>query len=145
LGKTQKPRAERGHKAHIAADKDAGFIRVVETPPANAADVSMASSIIPDRLGEENSASGILGGGFGAKAYHAAVQSAGIVNLIGATQFRGRSALMDCFGGKLLALTARVMSSLELTAARCCPFASEHQHSDSSIRFFRTGASYRVL
>ncbi len=41
-----------GYKAHIAADKDTGIIRDVETTPANEADVSVAPSIIPDEPGE---------------------------------------------------------------------------------------------
>ena len=41
-----------GYKAHIAADKDTGLIRVVETTPANEADVNIAPSIIPDEPGE---------------------------------------------------------------------------------------------
>ncbi len=41
-----------GYKAHIAADKDTGIIRAVETTPANEADVSVAPSIIPDEPGE---------------------------------------------------------------------------------------------
>ena len=51
-----------GYKAHIAADKDTGIIRAVETTPANEADVSVAPSIIPDAPG----------GVFGDKAYDAA-------------------------------------------------------------------------
>ena len=50
-----------GYKAHIAADKDTGIIRAVETTPANEADVSIAPSIIPDAPG----------GVFGDKAYDA--------------------------------------------------------------------------
>ncbi len=50
-----------GYKAHIAADKDTGIIREVETTPANEADVSIAPSIIPDRPGAV----------FGDKAYYA--------------------------------------------------------------------------
>jgi transposase, IS5 family len=41
-----------GYKAHIAADKDSGIIRAVETTPANEADVAIASSIVPDEPGE---------------------------------------------------------------------------------------------
>jgi transposase, IS5 family len=41
-----------GDKAHIAADKDSGLIRAVETTPANEADVTIAPSIIPDAPGE---------------------------------------------------------------------------------------------
>jgi transposase, IS5 family len=41
-----------GYKAHIAADKDSGLIRKVETTPANEADVSIAPAIIPDEPGE---------------------------------------------------------------------------------------------
>jgi IS5 family transposase len=41
-----------GYKAHIAADKDTGIIRDVETPAANEADVSVAPAIIPDEPGE---------------------------------------------------------------------------------------------
>jgi transposase, IS5 family len=41
-----------GYKAHIAADKDTGIIRDVETTPANEADVNIAPSIIPDEPGE---------------------------------------------------------------------------------------------
>ena len=41
-----------GYKAHIAADKDTGLIRAVETTPANEADVTIAPSIIPDAPGE---------------------------------------------------------------------------------------------
>ena len=41
-----------GYKAHIAADKDTGIIREVETTPANEADVNIAPSIIPDEPGE---------------------------------------------------------------------------------------------
>jgi IS5 family transposase len=41
-----------GYKAHIAADKDSGIIREVETTPANEADVNIAPSIIPDEPGE---------------------------------------------------------------------------------------------
>jgi transposase, IS5 family len=68
-----RPRAPaHGDFAHIAADKDTGIIRDVETTPANKADVSIAPSIIPDAPGGENSASGILGGHvFGDKAYDA--------------------------------------------------------------------------
>ena len=51
-----------GYKAHIAADKDTGIIRAVETTPANEADVSVAPSIIPDAPGQV----------FGDKAYDAA-------------------------------------------------------------------------
>jgi IS5 family transposase len=49
-----------GYKAHIAADKDTGIIRAVETTPANEADVSIAPSIIPDAPGRV----------FGDKAYY---------------------------------------------------------------------------
>jgi transposase, IS5 family len=38
--------------AHIAADKDSGLIREVETTPANEADVNIAPAIIPDEPGE---------------------------------------------------------------------------------------------
>src|SRR6266508_2710218 len=41
-----------GYKAHIAADKDTGIIREVETTPANEADVSVAPAIIPEEPGE---------------------------------------------------------------------------------------------
>lgn len=41
-----------GYKAHIAADKDTGIIRKVETTPANEADVNVAPAIIPDDPGE---------------------------------------------------------------------------------------------
>jgi transposase, IS5 family len=41
-----------GYKAHLAADKDSGIIREVETTPANEADVTIAPSIIPDAPGE---------------------------------------------------------------------------------------------
>ena len=41
-----------GYKAHIAADKDTGIIRDVETTAANEPDVSIAPSIIPDAPGE---------------------------------------------------------------------------------------------
>ena len=41
-----------GYKAHIAADKDTGIIREVETTPANEADVAIAPAIIPDEPGE---------------------------------------------------------------------------------------------
>jgi transposase, IS5 family len=41
-----------GYKAHIAADKDSGLIREVETTPANEADVNIAPAIIPDEPGE---------------------------------------------------------------------------------------------
>jgi IS5 family transposase len=41
-----------GYKAHIAADKDTGIIREVETTPANEADVAIAPSIIPREPGE---------------------------------------------------------------------------------------------
>jgi transposase, IS5 family len=41
-----------GYKAHIAADKDTGLIREVETTPANEPDVSIAPTIIPDQPGE---------------------------------------------------------------------------------------------
>ena len=41
-----------GYKAHIAADKDTGLIRKVETTPANEADVSIAPAIIPEEPGE---------------------------------------------------------------------------------------------
>jgi transposase, IS5 family len=44
--------AAHGYKAHIAADKDTGIIREVETTPANEADVNVAASIIPDAPGE---------------------------------------------------------------------------------------------
>ncbi|MGH6829983.1 MAG: IS5 family transposase, partial [Methylocella sp.] len=51
-----------GYKAHIAADKDTGLIREVETTPANEPDVAIAPAIIPDAPGEV----------FGDKAYDAA-------------------------------------------------------------------------
>jgi transposase, IS5 family len=41
-----------GYKAHIAADKDTGIIRDIETTAANEPDVSIAPSIIPDEPGE---------------------------------------------------------------------------------------------
>jgi DDE family transposase len=41
-----------GYKAHIAADKDSGIIRAVETTPSNEPDVSIAPAIIPDAPGE---------------------------------------------------------------------------------------------
>src|SRR5262249_17407849 len=41
-----------GYKAHIAADKDTGIIRKVETTPANEADVAIGPEIIPDEPGE---------------------------------------------------------------------------------------------
>ncbi len=41
-----------GYKAHIAADKDTGIIRNVETTAANEPDVNIAPSIIPDEPGE---------------------------------------------------------------------------------------------
>jgi transposase, IS5 family len=41
-----------GYKAHIAADKDTGIIREVETTAANEADVNVAPAIIPDDPGE---------------------------------------------------------------------------------------------
>jgi transposase, IS5 family len=41
-----------GYKAHIAADKDTGIIRDVETTAANEPDVAIAPSIIPDAPGE---------------------------------------------------------------------------------------------
>jgi len=41
-----------GYKAHIAADKDTGIIRKVETTPANEADVAIGPEIIPDQPGE---------------------------------------------------------------------------------------------
>lgn len=41
-----------GYKAHIAADKDTGLIRKVETTPANEADVSLAPALIPEEPGE---------------------------------------------------------------------------------------------
>jgi transposase, IS5 family len=41
-----------GYKAHIAADKDTGIIRDVETTPANEADVTVAPMLIPDAPGE---------------------------------------------------------------------------------------------
>jgi IS5 family transposase len=41
-----------GVKAHIAADKDTGLIREVETTPANEAGVTIAPAIIPDEPGE---------------------------------------------------------------------------------------------
>jgi IS5 family transposase len=41
-----------GYKAHIAADKDTGLIREVETTAANEADVTVAPMIIPDEPGE---------------------------------------------------------------------------------------------
>jgi transposase, IS5 family len=41
-----------GYKAHIAADKDTGIIRTVETTPANEADVTIAPMIIPEEPGE---------------------------------------------------------------------------------------------
>lgn len=41
-----------GYKAHIAADKDTGIIRDVETTAANEPDVSIAPAIIPDAPGE---------------------------------------------------------------------------------------------
>ena len=39
-----------GYKAHIAADKDTGIIREVETTAANEPDVAIAPAIIPDHL-----------------------------------------------------------------------------------------------
>ncbi|MGH6801009.1 MAG: transposase [Methylocella sp.] len=45
----------------MAADKDTGIIRAVETTPANEADVSIAPSIVPDAAGHV----------FGDKAYDA--------------------------------------------------------------------------
>jgi transposase, IS5 family len=70
--KRRTPAPAHGDFAHIAADKDIGIIRAVETTPANEADFSVAPSIIPDAPGGENSASGILGGYvFGDKAYDA--------------------------------------------------------------------------
>ena len=41
-----------GYKARIAADKDSGIVRAVETAPANEADVSIAPAIVPDEPGE---------------------------------------------------------------------------------------------
>jgi IS5 family transposase len=41
-----------GYKAHLAADKDSGIIREVETTSANEADVTIAPSIIPDAPGQ---------------------------------------------------------------------------------------------
>lgn len=41
-----------GYKAHLAAAKDSGIIRGVETTPAHEADVNIAPSIIPDEPGE---------------------------------------------------------------------------------------------
>jgi transposase, IS5 family len=41
-----------GYKAHIAADRDTGIIRKVETTPANEADVNIAPALIPDAPGE---------------------------------------------------------------------------------------------
>ena len=41
-----------GYKAPIAADKDTGIIRDVETTPANEADVNIAPLILPDEPGE---------------------------------------------------------------------------------------------
>ena len=41
-----------GYKAHIAADKDTGIIRAVETTPANEADVNIAPAILPNDPGE---------------------------------------------------------------------------------------------
>jgi hypothetical protein len=41
-----------GYKAPIAADKDTGIIREVETTPANEPDVAIAPSIIPDEPAE---------------------------------------------------------------------------------------------
>jgi transposase, IS5 family len=41
-----------GYKAHIAADRDTGLIRTVETTPANEADVTIAPALIPDAPGE---------------------------------------------------------------------------------------------
>jgi IS5 family transposase len=38
-----------GYKAHIAAAKDSGIIRDIETTPANEPDVAIAPSIIPDK------------------------------------------------------------------------------------------------
>ena len=43
-----------GDKAHIRAGKETGMIRAVETTPANAAAVSVAPSLLPDRPGEAN-------------------------------------------------------------------------------------------
>jgi Transposase DDE domain len=40
------------YRARLAADKDSGLIRAVETTPANEADVTIAPSIIPDAPGE---------------------------------------------------------------------------------------------
>ena len=41
-----------GYKTHIAADKDSGIIRDIETTPANEPDVAIAPSIIPEEPGE---------------------------------------------------------------------------------------------
>ncbi len=57
-----------GYKAHIAAGKDTGIIREVETAPANEADVNIAPSIIPDDPGEV----------YGGKAYDALSAGAAI-------------------------------------------------------------------
>ena len=41
-----------GYEANIAADKDSGLIRAVETTPANEADVAIAPMIIPAEPGD---------------------------------------------------------------------------------------------
>src|SRR5262249_683927 len=41
-----------GYKPHLAADKDTGIIRKVETTPANEDDVAIGPEIIPDQPGE---------------------------------------------------------------------------------------------
>jgi transposase, IS5 family len=56
-----------GYKAHIAADKDTGIIRDVETTPANEADVTVAPMLIPDAPGEV----------YADKAYDVAIEAKG--------------------------------------------------------------------
>ncbi len=52
LGQASPRAPAHGYKAHLAAAKDSGIIRGVETTPAHEADVNIAPSIIPDEPGE---------------------------------------------------------------------------------------------
>ena len=61
-----------GYKARIAADKDSGIVRAVETAPANEADVSTAPVIVPDEPGEV-----YAGRAYDALAVEKAIEAAG--------------------------------------------------------------------
>jgi transposase, IS5 family len=52
LGQARTRAPAHGYKAHLAAAKDSGIIRGVETTPAHEADVNIAPSIILDEPGE---------------------------------------------------------------------------------------------